>query len=98
MNAQQLMVDNTANNLANVNTTGYKRSQVNFADLIYDTPQQPGSEVAQGLQAPNGLQIGSGVRVVDNTKIFTAGTTQTTGNQLNLAIQGDGFFKIRHAQ
>ncbi len=94
MNAQQLVVDNTANNLANVNTAGFKRSQVNFADLIYVTKQRPGTEVAQGLQAPTGLQIGSGVRVADNTKIFTAGTAQNTNNQLDLAIEGDGFFKI----
>jgi flagellar basal-body rod protein FlgG len=94
MNAQQTVIDNTANNLANVNTNGFKRSQVNFQDLIYVTDQPPGSEAAQGLQLPNGTQVGSGVRVSGTTKIFTPGDLVNTGNPLDIAIEGDGFIQI----
>src|SRR5580692_7898043 len=94
MNAQQTMVDNTANNLANVNTNGFKRSTVDFQDLIYVTERPPGSEAAQGLQIPAGIQIGSGVRVAGTTKIFTTGDLANTGNSLDVAIEGDGFFQI----
>jgi flagellar basal-body rod protein FlgG len=94
MNAQQTVIDNTANNLANVNTNGFKRSEVNFQDLIYVTSQPPGSEAAQGLQIPTGLQIGSGVRVAGNTKIFSTGNLVNTGNPLDIAINGDGFIQI----
>lgn len=94
LNAQQLVVDNTANNLANVNTTGFKRSQMDFQDLIYVTQRQPGSESAQGVQNPTGLQIGSGVQVAGNSKIFSEGVLENTSNHLDLAIEGEGFFKI----
>jgi flagellar basal-body rod protein FlgG len=94
MAAQQLVVDNTANNLANVNTTGFKRSQMDFQDLIYVTQKSPGAVSAQGLEVPTGLQIGSGVRVAGNTKLFAEGSLANTGNPYDLAIEGDGFFKI----
>src|SRR5438093_9152551 len=93
MKAQELVIDNTANNLANVNTTGFKRSQVDFQDLIYTTMRQPGSEAAQGLQVPTGFQLGNGVRVSGNSKIFTEGTMENTGSQLDIAIEGQGFFQ-----
>jgi flagellar basal-body rod protein FlgG len=94
MNAQQTLVDNTANNLANVNTTGFKKSQADFHDLIYITQRSPGSESAQGLQVPTGLQIGSGVRVAGTTKLFTEGVLENTGNQFDVAIEGNGFLQI----
>ncbi|MCR9117027.1 MAG: flagellar basal-body rod protein FlgG [bacterium] len=94
MKAQELMIDNTANNLANVNTNGFKRSQIDFADLIYLTMQQAGSEVASGQVSPTGLQIGSGVRPVGTTKLFTPGTPTQTGNPLDVMIEGDGFFRV----
>ena len=94
MDAQQLQVDNTANNLANLNTTGFKRSELAFQDLIYLNLLQPGTEQLQGTAVPTGLQVGNGVRVAGNTKIFTEGTLTNTGNPLDLAIQGDGFFQI----
>ena len=94
MSAQQLVLDNTANNLANLNTTGFKRSQVDFQDLIYTTLRQPGSDSVQGQQVPTGLQIGHGVRVAGNTRLFTVGTLENTGNSLDIAIEGHGFFKI----
>lgn len=95
MKAQELQIDNTANNLANVNTTGFKRSQLNFADLLYTTMEQPGTEVAAGQTTPTGLQVGSGVRAVGTSKIFSPGTIEQTGNPLDLAVEGDGFFTIQ---
>ncbi|MER3415384.1 MAG: flagellar basal body rod protein FlgG [Gemmataceae bacterium] len=94
MNAMQTVIDNTANNLANVNTTGFKRSQVDFQDLIYVTHRQPGTEGAQGFELPTGMQIGSGVRIAGTTKIFSAGTLDHTENPLDIAIEGEGFFQI----
>jgi len=94
LNAQATMVDNTANNLANINTNGFKKSQVDFQDLIYVTERAPGSEAAAGLQVPVGLQIGSGVRVAGTTKVYTPGALVNTQNPLDVAIEGDGFFKI----
>ncbi len=92
--AQQLVVDNTSNNLANANTTGFKRSQMDFQDLLYVTSRQPGAEAAQNLTVPSGLQIGSGVRPAGNTKLFTEGVLVNTGNALDVAIQGDGFLQV----
>lgn len=94
MKAQELLIDVTANNLANVNTTGFKRSQLNFADQLYSTLQAAGSEVTAGQPAPVGLQVGSGVRPSGTTKLFTPGSIEQTNNSLDVAIQGDGFFAI----
>lgn len=94
MKAQQLLLDNTAHNLANVNTTGFKRSHLDFADLLYSTLEQPGTDVSAGRVAPTGLQIGHGVRATGTTKVFTPGTLEQTGNSLDVAIEGDGFFKV----
>lgn len=94
MRAQEMLIDNTANNLANVNTNGFKRSQMDFADLLYATERTAGSEVAAGQTTPVGLQIGSGVRVVSTSKVFSQGSAQETGISTDLAIEGDGFFKI----
>jgi flagellar basal-body rod protein FlgG len=96
MNAQQLVLDNTANNLANVNTTGFKRSQIDFQDLLYTTTRQPGADNVQGQQVPTGIQIGSGVRVAGNTRLFTEGALESTGQNLDVAIEGSGFFQITH--
>lgn len=94
MKAQELQIDNTANNLANVNTSGFKRSQLNFADLLYTTLKQPGTNESAGQTTPTGLQIGSGVRAIGTTKIFTPGSFEQTGNSQDVAIEGDGFFKV----
>lgn len=95
MKAQEYVIDVTANNLANVNTNGFKRSMVDFADLMYVTGKQAGTEIATGLQSPIPFQIGSGVRAVGTTKSFNSGTFEQTGNPLDTAIEGEGFFKIR---
>lgn len=94
MAAQQLNVDNTANNLANVNTSGFKKSRVDFQDVIYQVLKSPGSSAAEGLQVPTGLSIGLGVRPVATQKIFTQGNMQQTGNPLDLVIEGEGFFQV----
>ncbi|MFK7819155.1 MAG: flagellar basal-body rod protein FlgG [Planctomycetaceae bacterium] len=94
MRAQEMMIDNTANNLANVNTNGFKRSMLDFADLVYTTTTAAGSEIATGQMTPTGLQIGSGVRAVGTNKVFTQGAVQRTDNQLDVAIEGGGFFKV----
>lgn len=94
MTAQQMMVDTVANNLANINTTGFKKSQINFQDLLYVTMQEPGTEVTSGVNSPTGLEIGSGVRAACNTKIFTSGELENTARNLDIAIKGDGFLQV----
>lgn len=94
MTAQQLNIDTTANNLANVNTMGFKRTRVDFQDLLYQTPRMPGSQTAQGAEAPTGIQVGSGVRAASTQRIFSQGDFQQTDNPLDLVIEGDGFFQV----
>jgi flagellar basal-body rod protein FlgG len=95
MEAQKTLVDVTANNIANVNTNGFKRSQVDFADLIYVAERQAGAEAAVGQPTPTGLEVGSGVRPVGTTKHFRPGTLEQTGNTLDVAIERDGFIKVQ---
>lgn len=94
MTAQQMMVDMIANNLANINTTGFKRSQINFQDLLYVEMQAEGTEVASGINSPSGLEIGSGVRAASNVKVFSLGELQSTNNPLDIAIAGEGFLQV----
>jgi len=95
LDAQQTQLDVTANNLANVGTTGFKRSRVAFEDLLYQNVRQAGSNSSQQTQLPTGLQIGTGVRPVATPRMFTQGNLQQTGNQLDLAVNGQGFFQIQ---
>lgn len=94
MIAQQMMVDTISNNLANVNTVGFKRQRVDFQDLLYQTLRQAGSEVAAGFEVPSGIQVGHGTRPVATRQIFTVGNFQNTENPLDLAIDADGFFQL----
>lgn len=94
MIAQQTNVDVISNNLANVNTTGYKKSRVDFQDLIYQNLRDPGAPSGQGVQLPTGLQLGHGVRPVATQKIFTQGSYQQTGNALDIVIEGNGFLQV----
>ncbi len=94
MIAQQLNVDTIANNLANVNTTGYKRQRVDFQDLMYQTLRMPGSPSTQSIQLPTGIQIGLGTRAAATTRSFQQGAFQQTGNPLDLVIEGNGFFQV----
>src|SRR5258708_9965043 len=95
MESQQLNLDVIANNLANVNTTGFKKSKIEFQDLIYQTTRAPGAEAGGGNQVPTGLQVGHGSRPVATSKIFTTGELTQTGERLDVAIQGDGFFEVQ---
>ncbi|KIF82159.1 flagellar basal-body rod protein FlgG [Noviherbaspirillum autotrophicum] len=94
MDAQQTQMDVISNNLANVSTSGFKRSRAVFEDLLYQTMRQPGAQSSQQTQLPSGLQIGTGVRPVATEKIFTQGNLQQTGNSKDIAIQGAGFFQV----
>lgn len=94
MSAQEINLDNIANNLANANTAGYKMRRAEFQDLIYQSMIQPGAAAGQQTTVPAGLQLGLGVRAAGNEIIFSQGTLTQTNNPLDLAIQGDGFFQI----
>ncbi|MBN1493723.1 MAG: flagellar basal-body rod protein FlgG [Candidatus Omnitrophica bacterium] len=94
MIAQELYVDVTANNIANVNTNGFKKTRVDFEDLLYQINKVPGTEVASGVQNPTGIQVGLGVRPTATQKIYTQGDFKITGNALDLAIEGEGFFQM----
>ncbi len=94
MVAQQGNIDNISNNLANVNTTGFKKTRLDFQDLMYQTIRQAGATSGQDTQIPTGLQMGHGVRQVATQKIYTQGSFQATGNSLDVAIEGDGFFQV----
>jgi flagellar basal-body rod protein FlgG len=95
LDAHQTSMDVITSNLANVSTTGFKRSRPVFEDLLYQTLRQPGSSSSQATAIPSGLTLGTGVRVVATEHIFTQGTVQKTDNPLDLAIQGNGFFQIQ---
>lgn len=94
LDAQQTQMDTITNNLANVSTTGFKRSRAVFEDLIYQNLRQPGAQSSQQTQIPSGLQVGTGVRPVATERIHTQGNLQQTGNKLDVAIQGDGFLQV----
>ncbi|HTQ54220.1 MAG TPA: flagellar basal-body rod protein FlgG [Bryobacteraceae bacterium] len=94
MTAQQMNVDNIANNLANANTAGYKARRVQFQDLLYQNLLQPGAEASQQTVIPAGLQLGLGTRPASNEIIFTQGNFSETDNPLDVVIQGRGFFQV----
>jgi flagellar basal-body rod protein FlgG len=94
MTAQQMSVDNIANNLANANTNGYKSRAIQFQDLLYQNIMQPGASASQQTVLPAGLQLGLGTRPAGNEIIFTQGSFSETGNPLDVAIQGNGFFQV----
>jgi len=94
MQSQQTNIDVIANNLANVNTTGFKKSRADFQDLMYQNQKTTGSPSTNTTQVPTGIQIGLGTRLAAVTKLFTAGSLTQTGNSLDMAIQGNGFFQV----
>jgi len=94
LDAQQMKMSNIANNLANSGTTGFKSSRAIFSDLLYQNFRQVGAQSSQDTQLPSGLMVGTGVRTVATEKLFTQGNLQKTDNQLDMAIQGRGFFQI----
>jgi flagellar basal-body rod protein FlgG len=94
MIAQQLNIDTIANNLANVNTTGFKKSRVNFQDLIYETIKPAGTETEAGTTIPEGIQVGHGVRPSSIAKLFSQGAAVQTGNPFDIRIEGEGFLQV----
>ncbi len=94
LDAQQTQLDVISNNLANVNTTGFKKARAVFEDLLYQVIRQPGAQSSQQTQLPSGFQLGVGVRTVATERIHTQGGLQQTGNQLDVAINGRGFFQV----
>ena len=95
MNAQQLNVENIANNIANANTAGFKARRAQFQDLLYQNMIQPGAAASQQSVVPTGLQLGLGTRAVSNEISFSQGDFSQTDNPLDIVIQGNGFFQIR---
>ncbi|MBU0587827.1 MAG: flagellar basal-body rod protein FlgG [Gammaproteobacteria bacterium] len=94
MEAQQMQLDVISNNLANVSTTGFKRSHAMFEDLMYQNLRQVGSNSSEQSQLPTGLQVGLGVRTVATSRNFSQGNVQQSNNNLDVAIQGNGFFQV----
>ncbi len=95
MNAQELNIDNIANNLANANTVGFKARRVEFQDLMYQSVIQPGAAAGSQTVVPSGLQLGLGTRPVSNEIVYSQGDFQQTGNAYDVVVQGKGFFQIR---
>ncbi|MBL0686852.1 MAG: flagellar basal-body rod protein FlgG [Sulfurospirillum sp.] len=94
MIAQQMQIDVTSNNIANVNTIGYKKQRAEFADLMYQTMEYAGTSTSATTVSPTGIEVGLGVRPTAITKLFTQGNFKETGNDLDVAIAGEGFFQI----
>jgi len=94
LDAQQTRMDVVSHNLANANTTGFKSSRASFQDLVYQNLRQPGGQTTEQTNAPSGLMLGTGVRVVGNEKLFTQGNIEQTGNSLDVAVQGRGFLQV----
>ena len=97
LDAQQTRMSVISNNLANVNTTGFKRDRASFEDMLYQNLRQPGAQVGADAQAPTGLMLGTGVRIVSTEKNHSQGSLVNTKNALDLAVQGEGFFQIAQA-
>src|SRR5262245_28220774 len=94
LDAQQTRMTVTSHNLANVNTNGFKKGRAVFEDLLYQNVRQVGASTSQDTQLPSGLHLGTGVRVVATEKMYTQGNMTTTGNALDVAINGRGFFQV----
>jgi len=94
LDAQQTRMAVVSNNLANVNTTGFKQSRVVFEDLLYQTVRQSGGQTSQDTELPSGMNLGTGVRVVATEKLFAQGSILQTDNALDVAIKGRGFFQV----
>src|SRR5881396_1301852 len=95
MQAQQINIDTIANNIANVNTTGFKQGRAEFQDLLYQNIRPAGAASSASTAFPVGLQLGLGTRPVATDRIYTQGDFKQTGNSLDLVIEGKGFFQVR---
>lgn len=97
MNAQQMNLNNISNNIANVNTTGFKRQKMEFQDMLYQNLRAQGGDSGNGVANPSGLSMGNGTRVAGTTKVFTQGQLSQTDVQTDMAIEGNGFFQVQKA-
>jgi flagellar basal-body rod protein FlgG len=97
MQAQQLNLNVISNNIANVNTTGYKKNKIEFQDLLYQNPRQSGGQTGAGNVIPTGVEMGNGTKVVSTAKIFTQGQLTQTSEKMDVAIDGVGFFEVERA-
>ncbi len=97
MEAEELKMSIIANNLANVNTTGFKKGRAEFQDVLYDNLRAAGAQTANGEQIPAGLQVGQGVRTAGTQRIFSMGDLRQTNHSFDVAIEGDGFFQVQQA-
>ncbi|HRF62842.1 MAG TPA: flagellar basal-body rod protein FlgG [Candidatus Competibacter sp.] len=95
LDAQQTRMSVISNNLSNASTTGFKQSRAQFEDLLYQNVRQTGGQTSQNTQLPSGLMLGTGVRIVSTAKVFTQGNLTQTGNNLDLAVNGRGFFQVQ---
>ena len=95
MSAQETQLEGVANNIANANTVGYKRQRVEFQDLLYQNVREAGAATGPNTMSPQGLQVGTGVRVVGTARSFEQGALENSGNPLDLAIEGNGFFVVQ---
>lgn len=95
MTSQQFNIDTISNNLSNVNTTGFKKHRAEFEDLIYQTQLMAGTPATEVTEVPTGIQVGHGVRVAATQKMFQQGSLQSTENKMDLALEGEGFFKVQ---
>ncbi len=95
MKAQQMQVDTIANNIANSNTTGFKKNDLAFREMLYETLRNPGAPTAALTMTPTGLQIGSGTEIASSSKLFRQGEVQPTGNPFDMAMTGPGFFRVK---
>ena len=97
MQAQQLNLNVISNNIANVNTTGYKKNKIEFQDLLYQNPRQSGGQTGAGNVIPTGVEMGNGTKVVSTAKIFTQGQLTQTNEKMDIAIDGGGFFQVERS-
>jgi flagellar basal-body rod protein FlgG len=95
MSAQETLLEGISNNIANVNTNGFKKERVEFQDLLYQTIRGPGTRTSESTRSPTGIQLGTGVRVVGTSRSFEQGNIMMTSNPLDVAIEGDGFFVVQ---
>jgi len=95
MQGQQFNIDTISNNLSNVNTTGFKKQRAEFEDLLYQTQLLAGTPATEVTEVPTGIQVGHGVKVAATQKMFSQGSLQSTENKLDLALEGEGFFKVQ---
>lgn len=95
MNGQQYQIDTISNNLSNVNTTGYKQQRAEFEDLIYQTVKRAGTPATEDTVTPVGIQMGSGVKLAATQRMFNQGSLQSSGNVTDLAVMGEGFFRVQ---